>query len=104
MPTLASKDSLELSLSIQTPEAHGAGHVSMDMVGKPTGCSASGPGLTGHSEWCVAPSRQKHTTLLSSLPGDILAAPADSATPPPVLTQECPAITACRGRELPVQP
>lgn len=26
MPTLASKDSCELTLSLQTPEAHGAGH------------------------------------------------------------------------------
>lgn len=47
MPTLASKSSLELTLSVQTPEAHGAGHVSMDVVGKPTGCSAPGPKLTG---------------------------------------------------------
>lgn len=104
MPTLASKTSLELMLSVQTPEAHGAGHVSVDVVGKPTGCSASGPELTNRRQPCVAPSRQKHTTLRSSPPGDVLATLADSATPLPLLAQECPAIAACRGRELPARP
>lgn len=101
MPTLASKDSLELTLSVRTPDAHGAGQVSMDVVGKPTGCSASGPKPMGRSQCCVPPRRQEHTTLHSSPPGDILATPADSATPLPPRAQERLAIAACRGRELP---
>lgn len=101
MPVLASKDTLELTLSLQTPEAHGAGHVSTDVVGKPTGYSAPGSKLTGRLQRCVAPSRQKHTTLHSLLPRDIPATPADSATLLPPLAWECLAITACQGRELP---
>ena len=101
MPTLAIKDTLELTLSIQTPEAHGARHESMDVVGKSIGCSTAGPKLTGRSQHCVAPSRQKHTTPHSSLPGDTLAHITDSATPPQPLTRECPAIAACLDRQLP---
>lgn len=74
-PACTGKSSLELTLSVQTPEAHGAGHMSMDMMGKQAGCSVHGPELAGRSQHCAAPSRQKHRTLLSSLPWAVLTAP-----------------------------
>lgn len=94
MYILANKDSLELTLTIQTPEVHGAGHASVDM----TWWESQQPALH------LAPSRQKHTSLCFSLPKDTQATPTDSATLPPLLTWECSAITVCRGRELPTRP
>lgn len=82
------RDSLELTLSGQTPEAHGAGHMSMDgHDGKASRLLCPWP--WAQSLCCTKQAQTQHPSLLTARSCPLC--PAGSASLPTLPSQGCPA-------------